>query len=341
MKRLNVMLLAVLLAVGCGKKPQNTAYNPVIDVEAIVMGLTDGTHHRTYIGHVASDMEVDLGFPMGGKLTKIYVHNGQRVKKGDVLACVDETSARSMHDISLATLKQAEDGYNRMKQVYDQGGVSEVRWMQMVTDLEKARQSEIASGKRLDDCTLRAPADGIISMEPHIVGEDLSPMESLCKLLDLRSLHIEFSVPEQDIHLVNRGERTTATMPSFPDKELKVSISDKGLIANPMGHTYTVKAHITDNDGVEMLPGLVAKVRLNSTADDGLTVPSWCIQTMEKGLVVWVVRNGKAFRAPIQVKSYVRNGVLVEKGIEPGDTVITDGYSKLYKGAPVNVAVQE
>lgn len=340
MKRLHLLFFTLLLLASCGKKPQNKAYNPVIDVNAIVMGLTDGTHQRTYVGRVASDMEVDLGFPLGGKLTLLKVKNGQRVHKGDVVACVDETASRSMHDIALASLRQAEDGYARMKQVYDQGGVNEVRWMQMVTDLEKARQAEISSRKRLDDCTLRAPADGIISMEPHVIGQDMSPMESLCKLLDLRSLHVEFSVPEQDIHLVNRGEKSTAEMPSFPGKELKVSISDKGLIANPMGHTYTVKAHITDNDGVELLPGQVAKVKLSSTSPDGLTVPSWCIQTMESGLVVWVVRDGKAYRSPITVKRYVRNGVMVESGVEPGDTVIIDGYSKLYKGAPVKVTVE-
>jgi len=328
---------ATVMFAGCGKKPQNSEFNSTIRVNAIEMGQADDTQCRTYVGAIESDMQMQLSFPLGGRLTALYVHNGQRVKKGTLLGKVDDTSAKSLHDAALATLRQAEDGYDRMKQVYDEGGVSEVRWMQMQTDLEKARQSEISTRKHLTDCSLYAPQDGVISMDDHQIGEEMSPMSPLCKLLDMKSLHVLFSVPEQEIELVEEGEAGTVTLPSAPDKTLRVKVSDKGLLANPMGHTYHVKAHITDADGASLMVGQVAKVHLRSTAPSGLIVPSWCVQTKEDGLVVWTIRGGKAYRTHIEVETYVKNGVMVRSGLQPGDQVITDGYQKLYEGADVEV----
>lgn len=331
---LAVAAVSALLA-GCGQKPQNTQWQEAIPVDVVRMGDADQGHMRTYVGSIESDMQMQLSFPLGGRLTALYVHNGQRVKKGTLIAKVDDTSAKSLHDAALATLRQAEDGYDRMKQVYDEGGVSEVRWMQMQTDLEKARQSEISTRKHLEDCSIHAPQDGVVSMEDHQIGEEFSPLKPICCLIDMKSLHVLFSVPEQEIDLVSEGERGTATLPSYPDKTLQIRISDKGLLANPMGHTYQVKAHIDDADGAKLMVGQVAKAHLSSTAPQGLIVPSWCVQTMADGLVVWTVQDGKAHRTPIEVETYVKNGVMVRSGLQNGDIVIADGYQKLYEGADV------
>lgn len=340
MKKLVLLLVLGVMLVGCGKKPQNTEYKKAINVHAIRMGSTDVTNLRTYVGQVASDVEIDLSFPLPGRLAGVYVRNGQRVQKGDLIARLDETSAKSLHETALATLRQAEDGYARMKQVYDEGGVSEVRWMQMQTDLEKARQTEISTRKHWQDCSLYAPQDGIISMRNVQVGEELGPLSTLGKLLDFRKMHICFSVPEQEVRLVQTGEKATATLPAFPDHTLRVQISNKGLLANPMGHTYQVEASITDADGVSLLPGQVAKVHLQSTAHEGLIVPSWCVQTMASGLAVWVIRDGHAYRSYIKAAGYVKNGVLVAEGLSADDWVVTDGYQKLYNGAEVQIVAE-
>lgn len=329
--------VAMLLMASCRNTPQNTEHRTAIKVSSIVVGDENNTQVRTYVGALESDMQMPLSFPLGGRLTELYIHNGQSVKKGTLLAKVDDTSAKSLHNAALATLRQAEDGYARMKQVYDEGGVSEVRWMQMLTDLEKARQSEISTRKHLDDCSLYAPQDGVISMKSVQIGQELSPGTPLCQLIDMKSLHVLFSVPEQEIKAIKPGEIGSAILPSSPDSRLTVKVADKGLLANPMGHTYQVRASITDADGAHLMVGQVAKVSLASTAPQGLIVPTYCVQTMPTGLVVWTVREGHAYRTPIEVEVYVKNGVLLKSGLKDGDEVIVDGYQKLYEGAEVEI----
>lgn len=334
-----MLVLLALMTAGCGRKDKNKPqFDPKIRVKVQTVGDSAATDYRHYVGNVRSERQVSLSFPLGGTLTALYVHNGQRVRKGDIIAKVDETSAKSLHDASLATLRQAEDGYRRLKQVHDGEGISDVRWVQMETDLEKARQSEISSRKHLDDCTLYASQDGVVSMGDHVIGEQLNPMDVVCQIVDMNSLMVEFSVPEKEIGKIGVGTSALATIPALGDSECRLSIYDKSFLSNPLGHSYTIKARITS--GAEnVLPGMVVKIHLalQNSVDQGIVVPSSCVQTMSDGMTVWVLRKGKTYRQKIEVSEFIKNGVLVKSGIEQGDTIVTEGYQKLYNGAQVTI----
>ena len=180
--------------------------------------------------------------------SRVNVSNGQNVCKGQVLAECDATTASSLHNTALATLRQAEDAYNRMKNVHSEGGISDVRWIQMETDLEKARQAEVAARKRLEDCIITAPFDGVISCKNHHVGEEMKPLEVFARIIDMSRLRVGFSVPEHEIGLLPVGTTATAIIPALDDRELTLRINDKSLIANPLGHTYKVFATIVSGE---------------------------------------------------------------------------------------------
>ena len=333
-KSLLFIPLSILL-IGCGDKSnQKQAYDPTIPVKIAVIEMADGMNVRNYVGSIQSEAKVSLSFHLGGTITNIYVRNGQKVKKGAIIAKVDETTAKSLHDAALASLNQAEDGYRRLKQVHEEGGISDVRWVQMETDLEKARQTEISTRKNLEDCTIYAPQDGIISMGDHVVGQFLRPSETFCNLIDMNKFIVEFTVPEKEVGMINIGDKAVAEINALNDLETEVLIYDKAIVSNPFGHTYTVKAKI-DLDGKDALPGMVAKIRLNSVALSGIIVPASCVQTVSDGLAVWALKNGKSYRRIIEVSDFVKNGVLVSKGLNHGDTIVTVGYQKLYNGAKV------
>lgn len=334
-KSLLFIPLSILL-IGCGDKSnQKQAYDPTIPVKIAVIEMADGMNVRNYVGSIQSEAKVSLSFHLGGTITDIYVRNGQKVKKGAIIAKVDETTAKSLHDAALASLNQAEDGYKRLKQVHEEGGISDVRWVQMETDLEKARQTEISTRKNLEDCTIYAPQDGIISMGDHVVGQFLRPSETFCNLIDMNKFIVEFTVPEKEVGMINIGDKAVAEINALNDLETEVLIYDKAIVSNPFGHTYTVKAKI-DLDGKDALPGMVAKIRLNSAALSGIIVPASCVQTVSDGLAVWALKNGKSYRRIIEVSDFVKNGVLVSKGLNHGDTIVTVGYQKLYNGAKVS-----
>ena len=292
---------------------------------------------RNYVGDIGSEQEVSLSFPLGGTLTKVAVKNGDYVVKGQLLAEVDATSATSLHATALATLRQAEDAYRRLEAVHREGGLSEVKWVEMETNLEKARQTEVSARKHMEDCTLRAPFSGVVSCGTPLVGQDMHPGEPFARLLDMRRLRVRFSVPEQEISLINVGDEALAEIPSMGNGQLILRISDKSLSANPLGHTYKVYASIVSGNVKNLLPDMVAKVLMKLNDLGGIVVPSGCVQTMPEGTVVWVVKNGKAEHRWIEVGDFMRNGVVVKTGLGVGDTVIIAGQQKLYTGAKVKM----
>ena len=327
----------LLLLLGCEeRKEQKQNCYSVIPIEYEVVGQSSEEVYRNYVGAVSSEVEIPLVFVYGGTLVELYVHNGQAVRQGDIIAKVDDTSAKSLHETALATLRQAQDGYERLKKVYDDGGISEVRWIQMETDLEKARQSEISTRKHLEQCTLYASQDGVISMDKHLVGENVSPMRTFCRIIDLRKMNVEFSVPEREIQFVKKGDVAFADIPSLGLKNIELEVVDKSIVANSFGHTYDVKTRVVSDNAKEILPGMVAKIRMTATALSGIVIPSSCVQTVADGIAVWVVENGKAFRRNIVPSDFVKNGVIVKSGLNPGDTIVTAGYQKLYNGAKVS-----
>ena len=327
----------LLLLLGCEeRKEQKQNCYSVIPIEYEVVGQSSEEVYRNYVGAVSSEVEIPLVFVYGGTLVELYVHNGQAVRKGDIIAKVDDTSAKSLHETALATLRQAQDGYERLKKVYDDGGISEVRWVQMETDLEKARQSEISTRKHLEQCTLYASQDGVISMDKHLVGENVSPMQTFCRIIDLRKMNVDFSVPEREIQFVKKGDVAFADIPSLGLKNIELEVVDKSIVANSFGHTYDVKTRVVSDNAKEILPGMVAKIRMTATALSGIVIPSSCVQTVADGIAVWVVENGKAFRRNIVPSDFVKNGVIVKSGLNHGDTIVTAGYQKLYNGAKVS-----
>ena len=331
-------LLASLLFCSCGNNEKGRpGWSDTIPVEVLVIDDSTTPTERNYVGDIGSEREVQLSFLLGGTLTKVAVQNGQTVSAGQLLAEVDVTTANSLHATAVATLRQAEDAYRRLEAVHKEGGISDVKWIEMETNLEKARQTEVSTRKHLEDCAIKAPFSGVISCGNHHVGQELKPVEPFARLLDMNKLRVDFSVPEQEISLIHVGDAITATVPALDDREIALRISDKSLIANPLGHTYKVHASIVSGDVKGLLPDMVAKVNVKIGAAGGIVVPTDCVQTMPEGTVVWVVVDGKAQHRQVVVGDFIKNGVVIKEGLSAGDIVVKAGQQKLYTDANVRV----
>lgn len=334
------ILCLCILSLLCSCKNKNTissGWSDTLSVEVLV--VDDGTTptERNYVGDISSEQEVSLTFPLGGTITRIAAKNGDYVTKGQLLAEVDATTASSLHATALATLRQAEDAHRRLEAVHKEGGISDVKWIEMETNLEKARQAEISARKHMEDCIMKAPFQGVLSCANHHIGQDMKPGEPFGRLLDINRLRVGFSVPEQEISLLKVGDTATAVVPALGNRQLILRISDKSLTANPLGHTYKVYATIISGDTKGLLPDMVARVHAKLNAMGGMVVPSDCVQTMPEGPIVWVVVDGKVQHRSITVGDFIRNSIIVKDGLSAGDTIVTAGQQKLYTGAKVRV----
>jgi len=336
MKKFIYILIVVLTVVGCKKK---NSYADLADrplpVEIEVVGESSQKVEDTYVGEIRPLVDISLVFPLGGQITGIYVSSGEHVKEGQVIATVDSTQAKALLESANAMYNQATDAYERLKTLHEKGGISDLKWVEMETNLERARSMVISSRKRYEDCTMRATQDGVVNMRSIDVGQHVGFGQPIGSLMDLSAYCVEFTVPESEVGRLKLGDELKVSMPAL-DKEYSAKIVHKSIVASYVAHTYRVKAEITSPEAVkDLLPGMVCRAVLTNRECKGYIVSAGCIQTQQRGHSVWVLRNGRAERRMVRITDFVENGVLVSDGLQLGDTIISKGYQKMFNGAPV------
>lgn len=340
MKKINWVLLAVavLLLPGCKKKNRYSQLSDKpLPIEVEVVGESSQVEQDIHLGEIRPAVDIDLVFPLGGEITGVFAKSGDRVKLNSLIATVDDTQAKALLESARAMLRQAEDAYKRLKPLHEKGGLSDVKWVEMETNLEKARSMAVSSLKRYEDCTLRAVQEGVVNMKPIDKGQRLMPGQSIGSLMDLNAYVIEFNVPESEIGRIREGDTIGVSLPAL-DKEYKAVVTEKSVVASLLAHTYRVRADIiTPQAARDLLPGMVCRAVIHNRESRGFIIGAGCVQTQQRGHSVWVIRDGKAYKQIIKIADYVENGVLVCEGLQLGDTVVSKGYQKMFEGAKVSV----
>lgn len=329
-------LTAVMLFTGCSRKSKYSYLtDKPLPVEIEVVGESSQMVENTYVGEVRPQTYISLVFPLGGQITGVFVKSGDRVRAGQLIATVDSTQAKAMLESAQAVLRQADDAWHRLKPLHDEGGISDVKWVEMETNLEKARSMVISSRKRFDDCMLVAPQDGIVNMLDIEVGQHIGFGQPIGSLMDLSAYCVEFTVPESEVGALKIGAHVAVSLPAL-GKQYDARLSEKAITATRMAHTYQVKANILSPEAAkDLLPGMVCRAVTSEREQAGFILSAGCIQTQQRGHSVWVLRNGRAERRMVTISDFVENGVLVSEGVALGDTVIAKGYQKMYNGATV------
>ncbi len=364
-------MLCCLLLLSCGRKGGKPAQTVVpIPVQVQVVGEQTSVAQHTYVGTIEEERRVPLSVETGGQVLKVACRMGERVQKGEVLLCVDSASAIDAREAARATLRQAEDAYRRVTEVHGAGGVTEQQLIEVETKLAQARSMAAMAERRVENCVLRSPNDGVVG-EVHVAeGQMLSPMTPAMTLYIVDRLYVTFSAPESEVAEIAVGDMGSMEVPAIerryqekggavsrphqdeklcdamvrpgdrtslsaqPSTSFPVRVVEKGMKANALSHAYPVRAEVLRREG--LLPGMVSKVRMQGQQSEGVVIPAACVQVTTEGKSVWVVQeDSTAVRRRIQIGQFVPNGVLVTDGLQTGDCVVTDGFQKLYKGAKI------
>lgn len=340
MRRIHCFILFTLLLClsSCGLKSTDQQQVQPIYVETLTIAEQKQINAHSYVGKMEESASIPISSPTGGMVTQLYVANGDHVVEGQPLLVLDSIQAYNSLQIALATLQQATDGYQRAQQVFEQGGVTEQKMVELRSQLQQAQSMLAIARKRLDDCTITAPRTGIVAECNLQIGQNIAPAVPIMTLLDIQNYKVSFDVPEKDISTIAIGDNGTMSIEALRISDIPIRVIEKNLIANRLSHTYTVTAeltHATQAVKRQIMPGMVGKIQLQTQAVEGIVIPATCIHTQTRSTIVWVVDNGKAMRRQIEVGPYTADGVLVTNGLSVGDVIITSGYQKMYNGAPI------
>ncbi|MBQ2540894.1 MAG: efflux RND transporter periplasmic adaptor subunit [Paludibacteraceae bacterium] len=329
-----LLILSAAMFCACSPRQANQAERQPIDVRVMQVADRSDSHARSYAGRLEAKTVTPLGLQTAGRVVEIKVQPGERVQAGQMLLRVDNTQAMNALEAARVTMRQAQDAYDRVRPVHDSGVVSDLKWVEVETRLNQARTAVETAEQLVRQCTLTAPASGVIGSLKVEQGQSVLPSETLMELMDVSEYYVRFGVPESEIATVHIGDKGMLHIAAIGGDDIPVTVCERGMKANVVAHTYEVRARLSRTEAV--LPGMIGDVSLGMQQVEGLIVPTECIRLMKDRPTVWVARDSVAVRCDVRTGEYTNSGVVIDSGLQPGDRVIIEGFQKLYNNAPIH-----
>jgi membrane fusion protein, multidrug efflux system len=359
-----VLLGAVVVSLpGCSRQGEAVAPIPSGDAMAApVMAVTASKQTVPVevhtIGNVEAYSTVTVKSQEDAVIEQVHFTEGQDVRTGDLLFTLDARPFEARLQQAEANLardeaqaKNARAQALRNKNLFDAGIISKDQYDQFATSADALDASVRADKAAVEDarlqlgyCTIRSPIDGRTgSLLVHAGNLVKSNDSSLVIINQIHPIYVSFAVPEQYLPEVKQhlSHGRLEVLASSSDAGQKSDVGVLSFINNTVDSstgTITLKGTFPNAAG-QLWPGQFVNVALRLTIEENATVvPNQAIQAGEKGQYVYVIKpDMTAEYRPVVTGASVEGEIVIEKGVEAGERVVTDGQLRIYPGAKLKI----
>ena len=127
--------LSAFCLTNCNQRQSVEPVPKIIPVKVMDIGFSDQSHGRNYVGTVEESLAVSLGFGGMGTVERVLVSEGERIRKGQLLAVLDGSTAQNAYEVAKSTLHQAQDAYDSLKPLHDKGSITDIQFIEVETGL--------------------------------------------------------------------------------------------------------------------------------------------------------------------------------------------------------------
>jgi len=302
-------------------------------------------HYLELQGDVMTKQNVLIYPEMAGTLNQVYVKEGQKVAKGQILASIDDGGLSNQ----LAQLKtQAElsrTTFERQKRLWEQNIGSEIQYLQAKTTYEAQQSAVKQMESQVAKSTIRAPFAGIIDDVIKDQGTVIAPGagSEVFRIVNLSNMYVEVEVPESHLPNVTPGKDVKIFFPVLGDS-VAAKIRETGNFINPSNRSFTAEIPVPSHDG-KIKPNLTARVMINDyTSEDAILIPQSILSENAEGeQYVYLVAADSIENEPVAKKVVITTGktqgdfVEVLSGINSGDAIIDEGARSVKEGQKVKI----
>jgi RND family efflux transporter MFP subunit len=308
-----------------------------------------------YTGLIEAWKKINITPDVGGKITKIYVQEGDRVKEGQLLAELDTRAVRLQLEAAKAGLAVAEANYNdaqknmeRMERLKQEKAVSDQQYEKVrlayeaaEAQLQQARSALNLAQHSLGVSLMKAPFSGVVASKNAEVGDVINPMmggfsptSGVLTLMDFSRIKITTDVSQQDIVRIKKGQVAHLRVTAIPDRVFEGYVSLVNLTADPLTKKFKVEITI-DNSDLVLRPNTFGEITLEvSTHENALAIPQ---KAVLENKYVFLAQGDVAQRREVSLG--LQNSELVEVtgGLKEGDVVVVEGNFGLEDGARIKI----
>ena len=308
---------------------------------------------RSAIGEIRPRHESDLGFRLSGKIISRPVETGALVRKGDLLATIEDEDYRNRvrsAETDLATAEavfvEARANERRLGSLFKKRYTSAVNYEASVKSLrsaeaklESARIALQMAKDQLGYTQLRAEFDGIVTETGAESGQFVNVGQMVVRLADPKTLDAVFSIAESVFANSPAGElpRVVVTLLSNPGIRTFGQVREISPVADAATRTFRVKVAL-ENPPAAMRFGASVAGRIDRPAESVVVLPGGALFDLGGKPAVWVVgANSEVSLRPVSVARFEIDRVVIGKGLNQGDIVVTAGVNRLHEQQKVRL----
>lgn len=354
--RISVIFALAALLCACD---QPTADTEIKDqVVRVVEARQQRLNHRlSFHGVLMPVVRAQLAFQSPGVLATRPARIGQVVRQGELLATLDNpelgpaqrASAARVQE-SLALRDQAKRDLARLRSLSETGAVGEEQVEQKLAELdtfiaavERAEADLAGTRQRLDDATLLAPFDGVISQVSAEPGEFVSAGQPIMSIGGLERVEVRVLVPASLVSALREGDLIGVRVPQLGANEYQGEVTELSAIGEVETGLFPVIVELqVDPTSTMIRAGMQAEVLVDYADVEGLVVPlSAVVDPVGNGPSIYRVQDGRVYEVPVKVVASANEQVALQvlAGIlQDGDEVVIAGHRSLTDGQPVRTA---
>ncbi|WP_342774014.1 efflux RND transporter periplasmic adaptor subunit [Muriicola soli] len=290
-------------------------------------------HYLELQGNVATKQNVLIYPEMAGSLERVFVTEGDKVTKGQILGRIDDGGMASQLQQLKAQAALAETTYERQKRLWEQNIGSEIQYLQAKTSYEAITNNVEQVERQLGKSALRAPFSGIIDDVIKDQGTVVSPGpgSEVFRIVNLSNMYITVDVPETYVGSISEGTKAQVYFPVLGDS-VQTKIRQAGNFINPNNRSFSVEIPVSNAKG-RIKPNLSARVMINDYSNAyALLVPQSVISENAEGdQYVFIADNLDSEMKGTAKKRVVTTGktqgryVEILNGLQQGDLIIQEG----------------
>ena len=342
--QLIIALSTLVFLISCSPEEQGITEKKSNRIPVEVLEIQASTfNHYIKVTGVVEPVNYAFISPEGsGQIKKIFVSEGQKVVKGQVLArlntsVIEGQIAQVKSQLDLATIT-----YEKQDELWNNKHVgSEIQFLQAKSQKESLESQLKAMKSQREMLIIKAPFSGVIDKINLKEGELASPGLKMIELVNLNKIKIKAEVSESLLPVINKGDSVLISFPTYEDINITAPIFRTGNMINPANRTFTIEIRI-DNIADKLKPYMISILNINDyTLNNSISVPSIIVKKDFDKEFVFIAQttdsNTVAKKVYIESGRSFKDRTLITKGLNVNDRVIVKGYNTVSTGVDVDI----
>jgi membrane fusion protein (multidrug efflux system) len=348
-----VLVSTAFLTFNAGPAMPEAAQTDIRPVAVEVQTVKAGTLQESVsaVGTIAAMKDVVVSSETAGRVTAVLVKVGDAVRQAQTLIQVDDElkliaveQAKAQMLAAETNYRKAQKDFERTEKLYKAGDVADVEMegYRLALHSAEAQYKSAAVGlkasqRQLDDTKIKAPISGYVASRKVEVGEMVAPGKEIANLVDLSTLKVKLSIPEEEIVHIRAKQPATLHVDSQPGEVIAGTVYTVGSKSEASGsHSYPVEVVVQNRKADILKVGMFARVEITTASvKKALTVSKETLVNEESNPSVFVIENSVARLRPVRVGLRTNDRVQILEGLKEGDLVVSFGQKGLKDGSTV------